>query len=244
MEITVSIVIYNENKETLKRIIDNIISIKYQKELIILDNSPVDTLKETCSKYSGVKYIFNGENIGFGAGHNVAFKNISSKSDIHLVVNPDVYFDVEVLEGFLEWFDSTTDIALALPKILNTDGSTQNVVRNIPTPLSLIKRKLKIEEDEIAIADNEIVDIPFAHGCFMAFKRECFEKIGGFDERFFLYMEDIDIFIKAKKCARTVINTNYAIYHEHRKGSSKSLKLLKLHLISAWKFFLKYKNTK
>ena len=57
-----------------------------------------------------------------------------------------------------------------------------------------------------------------------------------------MYMEDLDIFIRAKKYGKTVINTNYKIYHEFRKGSSKSFKLLKYHIISAYKFFKKYNN--
>ena len=242
MKITASIVIYNENKETLKKVIDSFFSLNFEKELIIIDNSPKDDLKLFCENFDNLRYIFTGENLGFGKGHNLAFETLKEKSDIHMIINPDVYFDSKEISDFLNWFYKEKDISLATPKVCFPDGSTQNIARNIPTPIALLKRKLKLNSGELDIKDNNIYNIPFAHGCFLVFKTEVFEKIQGFDERYFMYMEDIDIFIKAKKYGQTVINTKYKIYHEYRKGSSKSFRLLRWHLNSAIKFFYKYKK--
>ncbi len=240
IKISASIVIYNENKKILERVIKNFLDLEFEKELIIVDNSPINVLGEFCEQFDSVKYIFSGKNLGFGVGHNEAFVNLSLDSDIHMIINPDTYFDSKSIGNFLKWFYSEKNVSLSVPQVLNIDGSVQNIVRNIPTPLSLIKRKLNISHDEIDIKNNSIVDIPFAHGCFLVFQTDVFKKINGFDERFFMYMEDIDIFIKAKKYGRTMINTNYSIYHEHRKASSKNLKLLWIHILSAIKFFKKY----
>lgn len=243
MKISASIVIYKENKETLKKIMDSFLSIIYtKKELIIIDNSPTEELKTFCQSFENVKYIFSGKNLGFGRGHNLAFKNLKDKSDIHMIINPDVYFNSDEISSFLNWFYEQKEISLATTKVCYPDGENQNIVRNVPTIIDLIKRKLKIDSGELHIQDNSIKEVPFAHGCFFIFKTEVFEKLGGFDERFFMYMEDLDIFIRAKKYGKTVINTNYKIYHEFRKGSSKSFKLLKYHIISAYKFFKKYNN--
>ena len=114
--------------------------------------------------------------------------------------------------------------------------------------MTLLKRRLNIKgifdnfikKDEFdGVVFDSINEIPFAHGCFFAFQTDVFEKIKGFDERFFMYMEDIDIFIRAKEYGKTVVIPNYKIFHEYRKGSSKSIKLLKWHLESAFKFFTK-----
>ena len=243
MKISASIVIYKENKETLKKIMDSFLSIIYtKKELIIIDNSPTEELKTFCQSFENVKYIFSGKNLGFGAGHNLAFKKLKEKSDIHMIINPDVYFNSDEISSFLNWFYEQKEISLATTKVCYPDGENQNIIRNVPTVIDLIKRKLKINSGELYIEDNYIKEVPFAHGCFFIFKTEVFEKLGGFDERFFMYMEDLDIFIRAKKYGKTVINTNYKIYHEFRKGSSKSLKLLFWHICSAIKFFFKYKN--
>lgn len=243
MKISSSIVIYKENKDTLQKVINSFLSLKdIKKEFIIVDNSPSDELKVFCENFEGVSYIFSGENLGFGRGHNLAFKNLKDKSDIHMIINPDVYFNSDEISSFLNWFYEQKEISLATTKVCYPDGENQNIVRNVPTIIDLIKRKLKIDSGELHIQDNSIKEVPFAHGCFFIFKTEVFEKLGGFDERFFMYMEDLDIFIRAKKYGKTVINTNYKIYHEFRKGSSKSFKLLKYHIISAYKFFKKYNN--
>jgi len=240
MKITASIVIYNEKQGTLQRVIDSFLSINFDKKLFIIDNSPTNILEEFCSRYGdSVVYIFNNANLGFGKGHNKVLDYISD-SNIYLVLNPDIYFEASQMESFLKWFYEDSEVVLAIPKVLNIDASVQKVVREIPTPISFIKRKLKIESGEVMIADKSIVEIPFAHGCFMAFKGDVFRKLDGFDERYFMYMEDIDIWIRAKEYGKTVINTNFSIYHEHRKGSSKSIKLFLIHLSSAIKFFLKY----
>lgn len=243
MKISASIVIYKENKKTLKKVIDSFLSIlDMKKELIIVDNSPTEELKTFCQTFKNVTYIYAGKNLGFGIGHNLAFKNLREKSDIHMIINPDIYFKGFEISDFLLWFYNEKDISLCTSKVCYPDGTNQNIVRNIPTFLDLVKRKFKIATGEIEIKNNSIQDIPFAHGCFLVFKTDIFKKINGFDERFFMYMEDIDIFIRAKKYGKTVINTNFNIYHEFRKGSSKSFNLLKIHLISAYKFFKKYKS--
>lgn len=240
MKISASIVIYNEDEKILQRVIQNFLSLEFEKELIIVDNSPVNHLKKFCKSFD-VEYIFSGQNIGFGSGHNLAFTKLKKESDLHLIINPDIYFDTLEMEKFLLWLYTTQEVSLATPFICNPDGSSQNVVRNIPTPLGLIKRKLKIDYDEIKIDKGKIVSIPFAHGCFMAFQTEVFRQLDGFDERFFMYMEDVDIFIRAKRYGESVMNTNYYLYHEYRKASSKNLLLFLWHLRSALQFFWKHR---
>lgn len=250
IKISASIVIYNENKETLNGVINSFLSINLKKELIIVDNSKEPLLKDFIENFSNIKYIHSSTNLGFGAGHNLAFSHLSIPSDIHMIINPDIYFDSDEIKNFILWFYATNDISLAVPKVLFPDGSIQHTVRNIPTPVTLLKRRLNIKGifDEFVTKDefrdvkfNEISEIPFAHGCFFAFKTDIYAKIKGFDENFFMYMEDIDICIRTKKFGKIVINPHFKIYHEFRKGSSKSLKLLQYHVGSALKFFWKYR---
>jgi len=241
MKISATIVIYNENKEVLKKAIESFLSLNFKKELVIVDNSPSNYLEDFCKSFKDVKYIYSGKNLGFGKGHNLGFKSLSIISDYHLVINPDIWFEKKEIKAFLLWLDNQKDISLAIPKILNEDGTTQKVVRNIPTPISLIKRKLGLDLDEIEIQDKSITEIPFAHGSFLVFPSYVFKKLNGFDERFFMYMEDVDIFVRAKKYGKTIINTNYSVYHKWNRASSKNFKLLYHHIISAIKFFIKNK---
>lgn len=243
IKISGSIVVYKENPKILKKSIESFLELSYEKELIIIDNSPTNKLKNFCNNFNNVKYFHMKKNIGFAKGHNFAFKQLKEKSLVHLILNPDIYFLKEDMESFLKWFINT-DYVLAIPNVLYPDGKIQNIARNIPTIISLIKRKFINHYDEILISNNTIQEIPFAHGCFFAFKSEVFSKLNGFDERFFMYMEDIDIWIRAKNYGKTVINTNYKIYHYFRKASSKNFKLFLYHLVSAFKFFKKYKKVR
>ena len=246
-KISASIVVYNEDEETLKRVVENFMSIKLEKKLVIVDNSPSNDIRALCKNYDDVKYICSGKNIGFGAGHNLAFKNLSQKSDIHLIINPDTYFSGDDIRDMIVWMSEKPEISLAVPRVYYPDGTIQHTIRNIPTPMTLIKRRLNIrgifddfvKKDEFQDVEfNQVTKIPFAHGCFFAFKTDVFNKLNGFDEDFFMYMEDVDIFVRAKRFGRTVINPYFRIYHEHRKGSSKCFKLLFWHISSAIHFFL------
>jgi len=112
MKISASIVVYNENKETLQKVIKSFMALKYPKELI---------------------------------------------------------FESEEIEKFLATVYASEDISLATPLVCNEDRSIQNIVRELPTPLGLIKRKLQIEWGEIKIKINKFQEVPFTHGCFYGF---------------------------------------------------------------------------
>jgi len=249
MRISASLVIYNESPETLLKLLKCFEAIKFDKELIVLDNSKDRSLQTLVKNFESILYIHSKKNIGFGAGHNLAFSHLHQDSDIHLILNPDIIFDVANIHEMLLWFFQEKSTALATAKTLNTDGSPQYICRNLPTPLSLFMRRLnfggiftkQVISDELGRQNfEEITEVPFCHGCFMMFKSDIYKKLQGFDECFFMYMEDADIFIRAKHYGKTVLNPHFSITHEHRKGSAKSIKLLIWHITSAIKFFWKH----
>lgn len=250
IKVSATIAIYNEDREILQKAIDSFLKIKFEKELIIVDNSKEPYLRDFCRSYKYTKYIFTDRNLGFARAHNLGFKNLTIKSTIHIVINPDVYF--QNIDNLIEWMQESEEIAISTPRIYSIDGTIQNTIREIPTPTTLFKRRLNtlfgffdkfVKRDEYANFDfRDIQEIPSAHGCFLLFKRDIYEKLLGFDEKFFLYMEDIDIFIRAKKYGKTVINPHYIVYHKHRKGSHKSLKLLLYHIKSSIIFFWKWRS--
>lgn len=248
IKISATIVIYNEKADVLCRTIEDYLKIDLNKELIIVDNSPDDRLQQVCEKYDGVRYMFNNKNIGFGSGHNLGFSNLHVETDYHFILNPDVYFNATDIKEFVLWMSSNRDISLAVPRVYYPDERLQHTIRNIPTPITLVKRRLNIngifdkfvKKDEFnGVEFREVTEIPFAHGCFFIFPAKVFKQLNGFDERFFMYMEDVDICMRAKQFGKVVINPNYKIYHEYAKESSKSLKLLSWHIVSAFKFFIR-----
>ena len=242
--ITASIVLYNEDLETLKKTVDFFLKTPLEKKLYLIDNSPTRAL-EAHFKHSETEYIFVGKNIGFGKAHNLVLNKINS--DFHLILNPDVDFLSDVIPNLIKEIKSNSEVSFITPKVVYPNKDKQFVCRKHPTFFDLINRKLKIFKTKITENEYQDNDLEnpfypeFIHGCFMLFKTEDFKQLKGFDERYFLYMEDADICRKIDVLGKKkLFYPKIEITHQHQKGSSKSIKLFFYHLSSAFKYFLKW----
>lgn len=242
--ITASIVLFNENIETLKKTVDSFLKTSLEKKLYLIDNSPVNTL-ETYFKHSEIEYIFVGVNIGFGKAHNLVLDKINS--NFHLILNPDVDFLPDVIPDLIKEIKNNSDVSFITPKVVYPNKEKQFVCRKHPTFFDLINRKVKISKNQFQKNEYQKQDLEkpfypeFIHGCFMLFKTEDFKQLKGFDERYFLYMEDADICREIDNSGKKKLYfPNIEITHQHQKGSSKSIKLFFYHLSSAIKYFLKW----
>jgi|TARA_B110000902_G_scaffold262564_1_gene339695 hypothetical protein len=242
--ITASIVLYNENIETLKKTVDSFLNTPIEKKLFLIDNSPKNILEEHF-KLPEIEYLFVGKNIGFGKAHNLVLDKINS--NFHLVLNPDVEFHFDVIPALISELKNNSDVSFITPKVIYPNNELQYICRKYPTFFDLINRKLKISKNQIIQNEYRNQDLEksfypeFIHGCFMLFKTDDFKTLKGFDERYFLYMEDADICreidaLGKKKC----YFPNVEVTHQHQRGSSKSVKLFFYHLFSAIKYFLKW----
>ena len=127
------------------------------------------------------------------------------------------------------------------------NGSPQVVCRKAPSVKEMLIRRLAILKNSSALDQYLDVSKPFypdfIHGCFMLFKTQDFINSKGFDERYFLYMEDADICREIKQSGKEVLYyPNEQITHIHRRGSSKKAKLLFHHIVSAIKYFRKWRK--
>jgi len=249
--ITSSIVAYNNKTETLKKTINSFLNTNLNVRLFIVDNSPTDKIHAIC-KDERIEYIFNNANLGFGAGHNLAIRRSSRLSKYHLVLNPDISFEPGVLEKPFNYMESNAAIGLIMPKICYLDGSIQYLCKLLPGPLDLFLRRTnfpilkdvfrnKLDDYELKFTEyNKIMDVPHLSGCFMFMRSNILEKTGIFDERFFMYLEDVDLSRRIHRHSRTVYLPEAVIYHEYEKGSYKNFKNLSFHILSAVKYFNKW----
>jgi GT2 family glycosyltransferase len=242
--ITASIVLFNENLQTLKKTVDSFFKTPLEKKLYLIDNSPKNNLEKHFN-HSEIEYIFVGDNIGFGKAHNLVLDKINS--DFHLILNPDVDFSPEVIPTLIKEIKNNSDVSFITPKVVYPNKDKQFVCRKHPTFFDLINRKLKISKNQIIKNEYQNKDLSkpfspeFIHGCFMLFKTEDFKQLKGFDERYFLYMEDADICREIDNSGKKKLYyPNIEITHQHQKGSSKSIKLFFYHISSAIKYFLKW----
>jgi GT2 family glycosyltransferase len=252
--LNISIVLYHNREEQIKKAIESVLNTDLNITLYLVDNSSTNSLRELERIDKRIVYIFNNSNLGFGKAHNIALKkSIEKNIPYHLVLNPDVYFEKGVLEELYDFMENNKDVGLVMPKVLYPNGNIQYLCKLLPTPLDLFGRRFlnfgpfkKIVEKRNEVYElrftgyDKIMEVPYLSGCFMFIRVEVLKKVGLFDERFFMYLEDTDLSRRIHKVAKTVYYPYVHIYHGYGKGSYKSLKLLYYHIKSAIKYFNKY----
>jgi GT2 family glycosyltransferase len=249
IKLTASIVVYKNDPVVLSRTLDSFMKSSLSGELTVVDNSPEDTVRSTCQRF-GVNYIFNGENLGFGKAHNQVLSQNLDRSSYHLVLNPDVYFQPDVLEKLFVFMEEHAQAGLVMPKVLYPDGSLQMLCKLLPTPFNLATRRffpfpnwVKKMNDAYELKEsdyNQLMNVPFLSGCFMFMRTEALKKTGLFDERFFLYAEDTDLSRRIHQQFKTMFYPFAEIYHIHARGSYKDTTLTVHNLMSAIKYFTKW----
>lgn len=253
-QINGSIVLYHSDENVVIRAIKSFFQSKLSRTLFLIDNSSDDGLKRLEKLNSKIKYIFTGKNFGHGRAHNIALKkSVEEHVKYHLILNPDVYFEEGVLEELYDFMEKNPDVGLVMPKVLFPDGSVQYLCKLLPTPFELFRRRFlnfgvfkKMNEKKDYVFElrfteyKEIMDVPFLSGCFMFIRTEVLKHIGFFDERFFLYFDDTDLSRRIHQVSRTVFYPYVHIYHDWRRGSYKSFKLLFYHIKDAIHYFNKW----
>ena len=249
-DITGSVVLYKTDKNEVKNVIKAFGDTSLSYKIFLVDNSPTEDLKGEFSGFSQIEYIFTGKNVGFGSGHNIAIKKAQKISKFHVVLNADIRFKGHILETMYHFMTNNPDVGLLAPKILNFDGSIQYSAKLLPTPFNLIVRRFipisKIQNSfdykyELKFSNfDKIINVPYVMGCFMFINTDVFKKVKGFDERFFMYPEDIDLTRRINQHYKTLYFPETTIYHKHGKGSYKSYLLLYYHVTSMIKYFNKW----
>jgi GT2 family glycosyltransferase len=249
-DLTVSIAAYKTEPEELVRALGCCQSSLLTVQVIVVDNSPTRLLASVCQSV-GAKYVFTGRNVGFGAAHNIAFKN-SETAKYHLIMNPDVTFAGTVLEAMVAFLEMNDSVGLAMPRILYPDGSVQNLCKKLPSPLDILLKRSSVGflkrafQKHVAAFElqgmdmNRILSVPYLSGCFMMLRKHALQEIDGFDERFFMYFEDLDLTRRIHKRYATVYYPRVTIVHRHGKGSYKSALLLYCGIESAIRYFNKW----
>jgi len=251
LAITCSIVLFHNPVEELKIAIESFVNYSKNIKLYLVDNSAEDTMRYKFLSPQ-IEYIFNGKNLGYGAGHNIAIKKAQGKSTYHIILNPDIEFAPTVLTGLYNFMQQNTNVGLVMPKILYRSGLTQYLCKKLPSPADLFLRRffpgpLKFFVKELMASYelrhkdyDAIMEVPNLSGCFMFIRTSVFASVGLFDEQYFMYLEDTDLSRRINKYYRTVYYPLQTITHGYSKASYKDFKLMKHHLNSSIKYFNKW----
>lgn len=255
MKVTASIVIYNTDNaelcQCLKCLAENGVV-----DVWIVDNSPSASdigaiiLGDAVLDRLSIKYRHLAHNPGYGAGHNCAIREaIAMGAEAHLVLNSDVVFAQGIIDKLTEVLSADERVGQISPRILLPDGTEQWAQRLLPTPLDVFgrrflpgfmmrgrNRRYQLSERQM----GEVADIPYHQGSFMMFRAEALAEVDGFDERFFMYPEDIDITRRIHRNWRTIYFPAVSVTHAHRASSYKSWKMLWVHCRNMVKYFNKW----
>lgn len=247
--IVASIVAFHTATDDLYRLITCVLRSNIDI-LYIIDNSSNDSLRELKNISERIVYIYS-DNLGYGSGHNIAIKkSVEKGADYHVVLNPDVHWEGDVIKLLVEFMDEHRNCGLVMPKVLYPNGDIQYLCKMLPTPIDLFGRRFipwkKYQERHDACFEmhwtryDKLMEVPSLSGCFMFMRVDVLREVGGFDERFFMYAEDLDLCRRIGEVSKTMYLPDVSIVHEYEKGSYKNKKLLKYHICSVVKYFNKW----
>lgn len=199
-------------------------------QVIVLDNASADSSAQMIKKnHPWVELIESKENTGFSKGNNIAFKK--AKYSAVLFLNSDVYVEKETLEKSLEYFKNHNCDVLGV-KLTFENGKLQPSGGSLPNPLNIILWILGLSylpilgqlTDQFHPRQSSFFSkdhqVGWTSGAFFQVKREVFEKVGGFDEEIFMYMDEVDL------CKR-IENAGYKVYF------TPSIKVVHIHRASS-----------
>ncbi|MDD4850416.1 MAG: glycosyltransferase family 2 protein [Gemmiger sp.] len=222
--------------------------------LYLVDNaSPDDTAQRLAATDFGdarVQLLCLPENLGFGGGHNAVLPRL--KSDIHFILNPDILLETDALNGIANWMIRNQDAVMATPQLYFPDGRVQHLPRRKPTPYTLLARQLATHlpgsvfataNDHYTMQDEDLSqphEIEFCTGSFAAIRTAIFKRMGGFDNDYFMYVEDADLTQKALEYGKVYLLPQFAAVHAWHREPMRDAGKFAMQLKSMGRFFKKW----
>ena len=246
LETTLSAIKFAQTKGALGdvsiRLIDNSInpqySTKVQEIINCLDSNQIRL----------VEFEKNQENNGFGAAHNQAIRD--TRSDAHLILNPDVEVQEFALYYGVLTLVSKINISAVTPNAISTSGDKLFLCKRHPSLLVLFLRAFapasimkifqsRLHDYEIRdlVMANSKISVPLASGCFMLCKTSILQSIEGFDPKFFMYFEDFDLSLRINEMGSIVMDPRVQIVHHGGSAAKKGLWHFWLFVRSSIRFF-------
>lgn len=198
-------------------------------------------------------WLTHSDNPGYGIAVNRLVKTFPYYPKYLGVLNTDLHWRNGTFEKMMAWMDQNPDVLLATPRILDPLGVEQKLCKRNPTVLGLLSRRfipnqlkpgwLKRYDRWYVMADcsyDDQFDVPYLSGCCMLMQSKPFLEIGGFDERYFLYLEDADLTREMSSLGRCQYFSGASVVHSWGRGNYKSFRLMFVNFQSAWLYFRKW----
>jgi hypothetical protein len=226
--------------------------------LHIVDNGPederpnVDDAAGSWPAEAGSLEIVAGHgNVGYGRANNLVLGRL--RSQVHLIMNPDVELDPAALRAALAALEQHPEVGLVAPSVYGEDGALQYLCRRYPSlwvlflrgfaPAGLRRRFARTLADyemRDVIDDRFYSGVPLASGCFMLARTPLLTRLGGFDPGYFMYFEDYDLSLRVGREAAVAYVPQARIVHHGGDAARKGARHVGWFIRSAWRFFSRH----
>lgn len=227
--LTISIVNHGHGQMS-SSLCKQLLSFSHIKQIILTCNIPEPL---NLPKSPKIRRIDNLVPKGFGANHNAAFQHCTQP--FFCVLNPDIELSENPFPQLLATIEAQ-QASLVAPRIISLSGQPEDSIRHFPTISSLFRKLLHGNEGRHpeSASDQQITLNPdWVAGMFMLFRSSDFAVIKGFDERYFLYYEDVDICARLHKANKIIVaDLNATAIHHAQRASHKNLRHMRWHLTS------------
>lgn len=230
-----------------------------QVEIFIVDNHSEDdsigVIRNRLSDIPDVHIFESAENIGYGRGNEIGMKRAEGK--YILIINPDNELEETSLEKMVNEMDAHPDIGIIAPKLVHEDGTMRDSARAFPTVFDAVIKRTFLSRYfpermdrylQREIDANQARDVDWVVGACILLRKDLIEKIGGFDPRFFLFFEDMDLCRRCKNAGFRVRYFPEAVAGDRKRRLSEGgvlsiffHKTGRIHIISGLKYFWKWR---
>ena len=243
MELSACIVVYNGAEEALRAaqtVLD--CTRRYSLTLYLVDNASPDGSGQqlTAAAKDGtlrtvpgqtVQVLCRLENGGFGTGHNTVLSLLHSR--VHFILNPDIQLTADTLSDLADWMAAHPDAVMARPSLVFPDGKPQQLPLRRCALRPMLYRQLprlsfwKGQNDHYLMLDEDLtrpIEIEFCTGSFSGVRTSTFKAVGGFDESYFMYVEDADLTQKMRTRGKVYLVPQYTAIHAWHRAAHRDLK--------------------
>ena len=259
MELSASIVVYNGAQEAIKAaqtVLD--CTRRYPLTLYLVDNASPDGSGKrlTAAAKDGtlrtapgqtVQVLCRLENGGFGTGHNTVLSLLHSR--VHFILNPDIQLTADTLSDLADWMAAHPGVVMTRPGLTFPDGRPQQLPLRRCNVRAMVYRQLPClrfwakYNDRYLMADKDLTkptEIEFCTGSFSAVDTAAFKAVDGFDEGYFMYVEDADLTQKMRTQGKAYLVPQYTAIHAWHRAAHRSLKPFLWQLRSLLRYFSKW----
>jgi len=236
--VSISVVSHGHARLVASLLADIAAHVRTPIEVILTVNLPEAPPFDPARFTFPLRIVENAVPRGFAANHNAAFH--LSRGGVFCVLNPDIRIERDPFPVLLKCFQDRS-VGVAAPLIRNPGGTIEDSARRFPTPSSILRKALFCRAGVDYQIKDEAIYPDWVAGMFMVFPREVFAALGGFDERYFLYYEDVDLCARlAIAGQRVVVCPRANAVHAARRESRRNLRYLRWHLSSMLRFFFRH----